>query len=522
LIKAIDARCSWRLSATMVQDNGGSNAPAAEGQCALRSDSVKHGFAYSDLRQWIAEAEKVGEIKRLKGLTWEREIGMVSAMLQRAHQAPCAIFEDIPGVPTGFRVLCNFFGGKRANMTLGFPPGLTRVELSDQFLRVYKDSKPIKHVIVDSGPVFANVLTGDDVDVTRFPAPQWHEHDGGRYIGTGCYSVTSDPDDGWLNQGTYRVMLHDKTSVGIYMSPGKHGRMHRDKYAARNERMPIAIVLGGNPMQFLLTGNEIPYGTSEYDVLGGLYGRAVECVRGRITGLPFPNDAEIVLEGWIEPNEFLSEGPLGEWTGYYASGARPEPVMRIEAIYHRDDPIILGCVHELGPSEYARYRAVIRSALLKEALNAAGVPGVTAAWAHEVGGARMLIAVAIQQRYPGHARQAGHVACQCQVGAYAGKYVVVVDDDIDPSDLDETLWAMLTRSDPASSIDIVRNAWSTPLDPRIPPDQRHKSDYTNSRAIIDACRPFHWRDQFAKVNMPSKEVVRETRERFGWILGSAS
>jgi 4-hydroxy-3-polyprenylbenzoate decarboxylase len=81
---------------------------------------------------------------------------------------------------------------------------------------------------------------------------------------------------------------------------------------------------------------------------------------------------------------------------------------------------------------------------------------------------------------------------------------------------------MLTRSDPASSIDIVRNAWSTPLDPRIPPDQRHKSDYTNSRAIIDACRPFHWRDQFAKVNMPSKEVVRETRERFGWILGSAS
>ncbi|MGC2776169.1 MAG: UbiD family decarboxylase [Bradyrhizobium sp.] len=486
----------------------------------MRDHNLAHAFAYTDLRQWIAEADKVGEIKRLKGLSWQREIGMVGAMLQRAQRGPCAIFEDIPGVPKGFRVLSNFFGGKRANITLGFPPGLTRVELSDAFLKVYKDpdNKPIRHTIVDTGPVFENVVTGENVDVTMFPAPQWHEGDGGRYIGTGCYSVTRDPDDGWLNQGTYRVMVHDKTSVGIYISPGKHGRMHRDKYAARGERMPMAIVLGGNPMQFLLTGNEIPYGVTEYDVLGGLYKKPVECVRGKITGLPFPKDAEIVLEGWIDPNEFRAEGPLGEWTGYYASGARPEPVMRVEAIYHRNDPIILGCVHELGPSEYARYRAITRSALLKEALRASGVPDVTGVWAHEVGGARMLVAVAIKQRYPGHARQAGHVACQCQVGAYAGKYVVVVDDDIDVSDLDEMLWAMLTRSDPATSIDIIRKTWSTPLDPRIPPEQRAQGDFTNSRAIIDACRPFHWRDTFAKVNMPSREIVQETRERFGWIL----
>jgi 4-hydroxy-3-polyprenylbenzoate decarboxylase len=294
--------------------------------------------------------------------------------------------------------------------------------------------------------------------------------------------------------------------------------MHRDKYAARGEKMPMAIVLGGNPMQFLLTGNEVPFGVSEYDVLGGLYKKPIECVRGKITGLPFPKNAEIVLEGWIDPQEFREEGPLGEWTGYYASGARPEPVMRVEAIYHRNDPIILGSVHELGPSEYARYRAIARSALLKEALQTAGIPDVTSVWAHEVGGARMFVAIAIKQRYAGHARQAGHVACQCQVGAYAGKYVVVVDDDIDVSDLDELMWAMLTRSDPATSIDFVNNAWSTPLDPRIPPEKRERGDFTNSRAIIDACRPFHWRDKFPKVNMPPREVINETRERFGWIL----
>ena len=359
----------------------------------MTATNLKHEFAYADLRDWIDEADRLGEIKRLTGINWQREIGMVGAMLQRADPSPCAIFDDIPGIKPGFRVLVNFFGGKRANVTLGFPAGLSKTELSDAFLKVYKNpaNKPIKHVIVDDGPVFENIITGDAVDITTFPAPQWHAEDGGRYIGTGCYSVTRDPDDGWLNQGTYRVMVHDEKSVGIYISPGKHGRMHRDKYAARGEKMPMAIVLGGNPMQFLLTGNEVPFGVSEYDVLGGLYKAPLECVRGKVTGLPFPKNAEIVLEGWIDPNELREEGPLGEWTGYYASGARPEPVMRVEAIYHRDDPIILGSVHELGPSEYARYRAITRSALLKEALQAAGLPDITGVWAHEVGGARMFV-----------------------------------------------------------------------------------------------------------------------------------
>ena len=80
------------------------------------------------------------------------------------------------------------------------------------------------------------------------------------------------------------------------------------------------------------------------------------------------------------------------------------------------------------------------------------------------------------------------------------------------------MWAMVTRSDPETSIDIVKKAWSTPLDPRIPPEQRERGDFTNSRAIIDACRPFEWRQQFPLVNMPSKELSAETREKFSWIL----
>jgi 3-polyprenyl-4-hydroxybenzoate decarboxylase len=119
---------------------------------------------------------------------------------------------------------------------------------------------------------------------------------------------------------------------------------------------------------------------------------------------------------------------------------------------------------------------------------------------------------------PGHSKRAGHIACQCHVGAYCGKYVIVVDEDIDVSNLDELIWAMLTRSDPATSIDIITGAWSTPLDPRISPQDKAAGNFTNSRAIIDACRPFHWRDQFPPVNMPSPSALRKAREKFSYLL----
>ena len=125
------------------------------------------------------------------------------------------------------------------------------------------------------------------------------------------------------------------------------------------------------------------------------------------------------------------------------------PVLDIKAIYHRNDPILLG-VPPMGggPDEMARYRAVMRSATIKQNMANAGVPGVQQVWCHEIGGARMFHGVSIKQRYPGHAVQAGHIAAQCGASAYASKYIVVVDDDVDVTNLDHLLWAMLTRTDP--------------------------------------------------------------------------
>lgn len=489
------------------------------GTASSRPEAPEHHLVYNDLREWIVEATKLGEIEIVRGASWQEDIGMAAEIVMHSDAAPCVIFDDVPGCPKGFRVLSNFFGGKRKNMTLGYPAHLNKLELSEAFLRTnMREMRTIPYQEVDDGPVFENILMGDDVDVTRFPTPIWHENDGGRYIGTGSFNVTRDPEENWVNLGTYRVMIHDEKSVGFYISPGKHGRIHRDKYEARNEPMPTVIVLGGDPMTFLMACSETPYGICEYDIVGGLRGEPVKVVPGKITGLPIPANAELVLEGFVDPHKRKKEGPFGEWTGYYGSDIREEPVLDIKAIYYRNNPIILGCPPLRPPDELARYRAVTRSALIRNNVEKAGVPDVKAVWAHEVGTSRMLIGIAITQRYPGHARQAGHVVAQCHAGAYAGKYVIVVDDDIDVSNLEELIWAMLTRSDPATSIDIIHNAWSTPLDPRITPEDKAKGNFTNSRAIIDACRPYHWRDKFPKVNMPSPESLRRGLKKFEYLL----
>jgi UbiD family decarboxylase len=477
---------------------------------------------YDDLREWLEMAEKLGEVRIVRGATWEEDIALAAEAVLRAENGPCVVFEDIPGCPKGFRLLLNMFAGRRRCMTFGFPEGLNKWELSDGYQKAYLSSgKPqlIEHEIVKSGPILENIILGDDIDVTKFPSPIWHEKDGGRYIGTGTYSITRDPDEGWLNAGAYRAQVYDAKSVGVMMAHGHHGYMIREKYFARNEPLPLVMVLGGDPLSFFYGGTEAPYGVFELDIVGGLRGRPVPMVNGQITGLPFPANAEIVLEGYVTPDRRETEGPFGEWTGHYAGGATSQPVLDIKAIYHRNNPILLGVPPMgAGSDEMARYRAVLRSAMVKQNMTAAGVPDVQQVWCHETGASRMLHGVSIRQRYPGHATQAGMIAAQCGAAAYACKYIIVVDEDIDVTNLEHLIWAMLTRTDPKESIQFIQGAWDSPADPRMPPEKRAAHDMTHSVAVINACKPYHWRDQFPPTNAPSAEIMKKAREKFGWLL----
>ena len=126
--------------------------------------------------------------------------------------------------------------------------------------------------------------------------------------------------------------------------------------------------------------------------------------------------------------------------------------------------------------------------------------------------------VSIRQRFAGHAKQAGHAALGCRGGAYNGRYIVIVDEDIDPSDMKEVEWAMMTRVNPATDIELIDGTWSTPLDPRMTPEQRETGDHTNSRAIIYAVRPWTWRDKFPQASRTEKDLRAEIVAKYKSIL----
>jgi UbiD family decarboxylase len=473
---------------------------------------------YESLRDWI---ELVGsqlppaELRVVPGASAEADIGEITEMLDHTAGSPCVLFDEIPGFADG-RVLVNANGTlRRQAITLGLDPATVSHEALLRFWsETLHELKPIPVAEVDSAPIRQNVQRGDDVDITRFPAVTWHPKAGGPYIGTASINIMRDPDSDWVNAGTYRNQVFDRNHLGVYISPGKHGRMIREKYFDKGERVPIVVVVGSDPLLFMAACSEAPrYGMSEFEWAGAVRGAPIEVFPGEVTGLPIPAHAEIAIEGFIDPVERRAEGPYGEAYGYYSERVLQCPFVTVERVYYQDDPIILGCPQGKPPHEDNRFGAYLRSTVIREQLEAAGVPRVTGAWVPPEAGNRGFAVVAIDQGYPGHATQAAIAASQVGGVAYLGRYVVVVDDDVDIYDMDDVWWAILTRVDPARDVQFIKRGWAGPLDQAAHPDDRG----LNSRMVIDATRPWEWKERFSDP-VVTKEMARATRERFGWLL----
>jgi 4-hydroxy-3-polyprenylbenzoate decarboxylase len=432
------------------------------------------------------------------------------------------LFDEIKGYPKGWRVSSNpLTSYRRTARILRLPIELTGVALLNAFRSKIRGVSSIAPTSVDTGPVFENRVTGDDVDLLRFPVPKWNELDGGRFMGTGTAVISRDPDDGWVNLGTYRGQVLDRNVIGILANPGKHGRIHFEKYHARGEPAPVSISIGHDPTVFLEASFNVGPGSTAYGFAGWVRGRPVETVASPIHGLPIPATAEIVLEGHVPLPGVLPdyvEGPFGEWPGYYAVSEEPgqTPLMVVEAIYHRSDPIIFGTPHVKSPAPTI-FAVPLQAASIWDDLEKVGLPGIKGVWrlgAWAGGHGGFFTVIAIEQLFAGHAKQVAAVAMGGRSGAYGGRYVVVVDDDIDITNAEDVIWAMGTRSQ-AHAIDIVRDVWTSPADPMIPPEERLLGMYTSSRALIDATRPFRWRDKFPPVNQFSRARATEIRTKWG-------
>ena len=471
------------------------------------------------LRSFIAAVESIGELREVRGAHWDLELGAIAELSYRTASPRSLLFSDVVGYPSG-RVLTGSTGSaRRLGHTLRLGDEHTGVSLvaalrgkPSQWAAAARDYPVLP---VEDAPLLANEVTGDKIDLLAFPVPRWHADDGGRFIGTGCLVVTSDPETGAHNGGCYRMEVQDGgRGATIAAVPGKHGAQHIAAWFAKHGKAPVTVSFGHDPLLLALGGTEVPRGVSELEYAGAVAGERVPVVIGPDTGLPIPAGSEIAIEGWLRPDLTREEGPFGEWTGYYSGGRRADLAIDITRLYHRDDPILLGAPPGRPPHDYSYMRTVMKSAMIHDELVATGVPGIHGAWAHEAGGGRLFVAVAIEQRYAGHARQVGHLASQLPAAAYMNRYVVVVDHDIDPANLEELIWAMSTRTDPAEDIEVLRRSWGSKLDPMLPAG----APLFNSRAIIDACRPWERLASFPKVAESDPAYLREVHERWRSVL----
>ncbi len=465
-------------------------------------------MARKDLRTFLGELQKEASLQIVEGADPELEIAMISHLSSRQQRNPALLFDRCKGFAPGFRVCMNQTTTlQKVAILYDLPRGLDTQGYAEIFRGKLKGYHPVPPLEVKQGPILENVECDEEVNLLQFPVPRWNELDGGPYMGTRCGVITQDPDSGWINMGTYRSQLLGKSRLGQYISPGHHGRIMREKYWALGKNAPAVMVFGASPIYSDVGSMQLPWGRSELDMIGYLQGEPVPVIPGRVTGLPIPADAEIAVEGEVYPPtvETCTEGPFGEWTGYYVHGGKAEPVFHVKTLYYRSDPILLGRSGGYGPGMAQTWVGI----------EEAGVPDVVGA-AHHVGA--NFCVISIKQRYPGHANHAA-LAAMGGSNAYHGRFTIVVDEDINPWDMQKVIWAVATRCDPATGIDVVRQCWSTPLDPTISPGRRETGDTTNSRAIINACRPFHWKEQFPPVISWGPAKLEETHTKWKAILG---
>ncbi|HEM61975.1 MAG TPA: UbiD family decarboxylase, partial [Chloroflexi bacterium] len=269
----------------------------------------------------------------------------ITAVLQHLEDGgrfPLVIFtnvDDLLGNP-GHRVTSNLFADRRlCALALGLPVEASEAALTSEFAERVQQPVPVEKVGRDDAPVKEVVRRGDDADLLRLPAVTHHQGDGGPYLTQPV--ISKDPDDGVYNLAFHRLMVRDSRETGIYMAPF-HTLENYRKHEAENLPCPIAAVLGHHPTFSMAAATRVPKDLSELEVAGSLSDHALRVVASETWGddLLVPADAEMIVEGEILPHVREEEGPFGEWTGFLGP-ARPRPVVRVTAITHRQDPILV-------------------------------------------------------------------------------------------------------------------------------------------------------------------------------------
>jgi 4-hydroxy-3-polyprenylbenzoate decarboxylase len=431
---------------------------------------------YLDLRDFIAQLEKQGELKRV-GVAVSPYLEMTEIcdrVLKRG--GPAILFEKPQG--HSMPVLGNLFGtAKRVALGMG-EESVDALREVGRLLAYLKepdpprglkdawDKLPVLKKVLDmapkersSGPCQETVWEGNEVDLSRLPVQTCWPGDAAPLITWGL-TVTRGPAKPRQNLGIYRQQVLGRNKVIMRWLPHRGGALDfRDHCLSKPaEPFPVAVALGADPATILAAVTPVPDSISEYQFAGLLRGARTELVKCLGSDLQVPAAAEIVLEGHIQPGEMALEGPFGDHTGYY-NEQEPFPVLTIDRITLRRDPIYHSTYTGKPPDE---------PAILGVALNEVFVPLLTKQFPEIVdfylppeGCSYRLAVVSMRKQYPGHAKRVMFGIWSFLRQFMYTKFIVVVDEDIDVRDWKEVIWAITTRVDPARDTLLAEN---TPID----------------------------------------------------------
>jgi 4-hydroxy-3-polyprenylbenzoate decarboxylase len=468
------------------------------------------------LREYIDELEAIGEIQEIDvEVDWNLEMG---AIIRRSYElrAPAPLFNRIKGIEPGFRVLGAPAGLSRQRgqslarvaLSLGLPATTSAQEIIDTLATAHQKQFIPPRRLPD-GPCKECKLIGSEVDLWRLPAPLIHEGDGGRYLNTWGTIVVRTPDRHWTNWSITRVMVTGKNTALGAIIPRQHLGMIYSLWKAQNQPMPFALAMGTEPVIPFVSGMPLDENVNEADFIGGYLGEPVDVVDCEAVDLQVPATSEIVLEGIVSPSETALEGPMGEYSGYLSPGGGvPSPVFHVSAMTFRRQPILpVVAAGEPTEENHTCWGLTVSAQILWE-LRQHGFP-VSMCFCPFQSAAHWLVVTVNRSACAGRSgkqlvQELAGILFHGRVGSFIPK-VILVGDDIDPTNLDELTWAFATRNHPERGQFLFPGEKMLPLVAFLGEDERKEARGT--KVIYNCLEP---------EDRPPEQTPRRSSFRYLW------
>src|ERR687885_288623 len=434
-------------------------------------------MTFESLRDYMDALDKAGQLKRVRTkVSANLEVAEIMRRTMYTQQQPALLFENVQG--SSMPILGNAFGTmERLHLALEAKDfteigsrivQLTKLKMPSSTLDKLKMLPKLSEIaeygpkLVDSGPVADTVMT-DKASLNSLPILKSFAGDAGRFITFGL-TITKHPESGVRNMGVYRMQIVDERKAIMHWQIHKRGAEHYQIMKKSNKRIEVAVAIGADPATIFSAVAPVPEGLDKFLFSGITRKKGIKLVKCSTVDLEVPANAEIVLEGYVSPNDVVLEGPFGDHTGYYTP---PElfPTFTLTAIMQRHDPIYLTTVVGKPILEDAYIGKVIERSFLP--LIQMLQPEVTDFAMPPAGWFQGIAVISIKKHYPGQAKKV-------MMGLWGmgqlslTKMFVVVDDDINVHDINDVIWAVTSRADPARDTLIINNAPTDTLDPASP------------------------------------------------------